>query len=71
MFREGIGVVVEGTFDATQVFKTNRLMINHSNEYRPPKPGEDPEKWKKSMEKTLEQAHELTVRPCMGPARTL
>lgn len=49
MFREGIGVVVEGTFDASKVFKTNRLMINHSNEYRPPKPGEDPKKWKESL----------------------
>jgi cytochrome c-type biogenesis protein CcmE len=49
MFREGIGVVVEGTFDASQVFKTSRLMVNHSNEYRPPKPGEDPKKWKESL----------------------
>jgi len=39
MFRENIGVVVEGTFDQTQVFKTNRLMVNHSNEYRAPKGG--------------------------------
>lgn len=45
MFREGIGVVVEGTFDKSQVFKTNRLMVNHSNEYRPPKPGEDAKGW--------------------------
>lgn len=36
MFREGIGVVVEGTYAADQVFKTNRLMVNHSNEYRAP-----------------------------------
>lgn len=39
MFREGIGVVVEGTFDDSQVFKTQRLMVNHSNEYRPPTDG--------------------------------
>ena len=45
MFREGIGVVVEGTFDRTKVFKTSRLMVNHSNEYRPPKPGEDVKGW--------------------------
>ena len=41
MFRESIGVVVEGTYDQSQVFSSNRLMVNHSNEYRAPKPGED------------------------------
>lgn len=49
MFRENIGVVVEGTFDKSQVFKTNRLMVNHSNEYRAPKPGEDMREWQKSI----------------------
>ncbi len=39
MFRERIGVVVEGTFDKSQTFTSSRLMVNHSNEYRPPKPG--------------------------------
>jgi cytochrome c-type biogenesis protein CcmE len=48
MFREGIGVVVEGTFDKSQVFTSNRLMVNHSNEYRPPKPGEA-EHWKDTL----------------------
>ncbi|MGQ0504197.1 MAG: cytochrome c maturation protein CcmE [Myxococcaceae bacterium] len=52
MFREGIGVVVEGTFDKSKVFTSNRLMVNHSNEYRPPKPGDDPDKWKESLENT-------------------
>ena len=37
MFREKIGVVVEGTFDAAQVFKTSRLMVSHGNDYKPPK----------------------------------
>jgi cytochrome c-type biogenesis protein CcmE len=37
MFREKVGVVVEGTYDASKVFKTSRLMVNHSNEYKPPK----------------------------------
>ena len=50
MFREGIGVVVEGTFDKTQVFSSNRLMVNHSNEYRAPKPGEDREEWQETLE---------------------
>ncbi len=48
MFREGIGVVVEGTFDKAQVFTSNRLMVNHSNEYRPPKPGEG-DHWKDTL----------------------
>lgn len=49
MFREGIGVVVEGTFDKSQVFSSNRLMVNHSNEYRAPKAGEKPREWKESL----------------------
>lgn len=36
MFRENIGVVVEGTMGTDGVFQTNRLMIKHDNEYRPP-----------------------------------
>ena len=49
MFREGIGVVVEGTFDKSQVFTSNRLMVNHSNEYRAPKEGEDLKKWQETL----------------------
>jgi cytochrome c-type biogenesis protein CcmE len=52
MFREGIGVVVEGTYDSSGVFKTHRLMVSHSNEYRAPKPGEDMKNWQKSLEIT-------------------
>ncbi len=36
MFRDGIGIVVEGTFDRSQVFTASRVMVNHSNEYRAP-----------------------------------
>jgi cytochrome c-type biogenesis protein CcmE len=43
MFRDGIGCIVEGRFDGT-VFHTERLMVKHSNEYRPPAMGEDPRK---------------------------
>lgn len=39
MFRDGIGIVVEGTYDKSQVFTASRVMVNHSNEYR--KEGED------------------------------
>lgn len=41
MFRENIGVVVEGTMvRSSGVFESNRLMVSHSNEYRAPRPGE-------------------------------
>ena len=42
MFRDGIGVVVEGRYLSDGVFNCTNLMIKHSNEYRPPKPGESP-----------------------------
>lgn len=53
MFREGIGVVVEGSYQADQVFQTSRLMVNHSNEYRAPTDGGVPpvEAWKESLTK--------------------
>ena len=42
MFREGIGVVVEGTMTPAGHFESRRrLMVSHSNEYRAP---EDPSK---------------------------
>jgi cytochrome c-type biogenesis protein CcmE len=49
MFRERIGVVVEGTFAPSQTFTSQRLMVNHSNEYRPPKPGDGPDQWKTTV----------------------
>lgn len=39
MFRENIGVVVEGTMVGGGYFKSDRLMVSHSNEYRAPKNG--------------------------------
>lgn len=39
MFREGIGVVVEGTLTSGGVFESQRLMVKHSNEYRAPEEG--------------------------------
>jgi cytochrome c-type biogenesis protein CcmE len=39
MFRENVGVVVEGTMTRNGYFKCNRLMVAHSNEYRAPKAG--------------------------------
>ncbi|GEL72852.1 cytochrome c maturation protein CcmE [Myxococcus virescens] len=49
MFRDKIGVVVEGTYDKSGVFSSNRLMVNHSNEYRAPKEGEDPRQWRETL----------------------
>jgi cytochrome c-type biogenesis protein CcmE len=49
MFRDQIGVIVEGRFGRDGVFQATNLMVRHSNEYRPPKPGERPE----DMYKTL------------------
>ena len=40
MFREGIGVVVEGTMTRAGYFQSNRLMVSHNNEYRAPKDGQ-------------------------------
>ena len=40
MFRDGMGVVVEGRVGAGGVFNATGLMVKHSNEYRAPKPGE-------------------------------
>jgi cytochrome c-type biogenesis protein CcmE len=51
MFRERIGVVVEGTFDKSQVFQGSRLMVNHSNEYRAPKNEDDVKKMFEDMQK--------------------
>ena len=36
LFREGIGVVVEGTLTKAGHFESKRLMVSHGNEYRAP-----------------------------------
>ena len=41
MFREGIGVLVEGTMVSEGYFKSDRLMVKHSNEYKAPEEGQD------------------------------
>lgn len=42
MFREGIGVVVEGHYRAGEVFESDNVMVKHSNEYAPPEEGASP-----------------------------
>jgi cytochrome c-type biogenesis protein CcmE len=41
MFRDGMGVVVEGRVGQAGVFQATNLMVKHSNAYRAPKPGEE------------------------------
>lgn len=43
MFREGIGVVVEGTMTDDGYFQADKVMVKHSNEYRAPVEGADAE----------------------------
>ena len=50
MFREGIGVVVEGTLSKSGVFEADRLMVKHSNEYRAPVAGQAPHDLYKTVE---------------------
>jgi cytochrome c-type biogenesis protein CcmE len=49
MFREGIGVVIEGKLESG-VFQTDRVMVKHSNEYRAPEDGERPDQAYKTLE---------------------
>ena len=51
MFREKIGVVVEGTLLRSNRFDSNRLMVKHDNEYRAP---EDAKGDAKTLMKTTE-----------------
>ena len=49
MFRDGMGVVVEGRYHRDGVFNSTNLIVKHSNEYRAPKPGESPQAMYKSL----------------------
>jgi cytochrome c-type biogenesis protein CcmE len=49
MFREGIGVVVEGKLGHDGVFQSDKVMVKHSNEYEAPEDGAPPS----DMYKTL------------------
>jgi cytochrome c-type biogenesis protein CcmE len=43
MFREGIGVVVEGKLNEAGLFESDRLMVKHDNQYQAPAAGEKPD----------------------------
>lgn len=55
MFREGIGVVVEGSLQSDGTFITERLMIKHDNEYQAP--GQGDERTVKELADTLEPGY--------------
>ena len=42
MFREGIGVVIEGQLGQDGVFQAEQVLVKHDNEYRAPEDGEMP-----------------------------
>lgn len=49
MFRDGMGVVLEGRYGRDSVFDATSLMVKHSNEYRPPKAGEKPQEMYRTL----------------------
>lgn len=49
MFRDGIGVVVEGKLSHAGVFESTNLMVKHSNEYRAPPEGHAPTQMYQSL----------------------
>jgi len=57
LFRENIGVVVEGTMTRGGYFQCNRLMVSHNNEYKAPKAGHPIDK--KELEKLMRSTEGL------------
>ena len=57
MFRENIGVVVEGTMVPGGYFQSSRLMVSHNNEYKPPEKGHpmDRKELERMMKSVAEQ----------------
>ena len=57
MFRENIGVVVEGTMVNGGYFKSDRLMVSHNNQYKAPKAGHPVDK--QELEKLMKSTEGL------------
>ena len=57
MFRENIGVVVEGTMTRGGHFESNRLMVSHNNEYKAPANGHPVDK--KELERMMKTTQGL------------
>lgn len=49
MFRDGIGVIVEGRHSESGTFEATSVMVKHSNEYRAPPPGEHPAEYYREL----------------------
>lgn len=58
MFRENIGVVVEGTMTRDGHFKSNRLMVSHNNEYKAPEAGHPVDE--KELKRLMESAEGMS-----------
>lgn len=58
MFRENIGVVVEGTMTRAGHFESSRLMVSHNNEYKAPEQGHPVDRKElERMMKSVEQGN--------------
>jgi cytochrome c-type biogenesis protein CcmE len=60
MFRENIGVVVEGTMKRGGWFESTRLMVSHNNQYRPPTQGHPVDE--KELKRLMESAEGLSEK---------
>ena len=56
MFRENIGVVVEGTMVRGGYFESQRLMVSHNNEYKAPAKGHPVDK--KELERLMKSVEQ-------------
>jgi cytochrome c-type biogenesis protein CcmE len=57
MFRENIGVVVEGTMVQGGYFRSDRLLVSHNNEYKAPEKGHPVDK--KELERMMKSTEGL------------
>ena len=49
MFRDGMGVIVEGRYGRDGLFRATSLMVKHSNEYRAPEDGQRPQEMYRTL----------------------
>jgi cytochrome c-type biogenesis protein CcmE len=42
LFKDGQGVVVEGTYESDGAFHSDTVLVKHNGVYRPPSPGQTP-----------------------------
>ena len=68
MFQEGQGVVVEGRYGSDGVFRADRLMVKHSNEYKPPEDGEMPAEMYESISEKSEKGSGSGSEGSTGPS---